>query len=119
MRTPSLASVLLFVAASAFAQNYKWIAGLDFTSRVYQSVNKDGPGPLINVFGYDNVSGMASIMYVADQCFVAWQTWPDAGHGSVTGVIQFAPKSFALLHEDGHLKLDQQPDAAWCTPVYR
>lgn len=117
--TLTAAALALCLTSAVAAQSFRWVAGLDFTADIFQTIEKTGPGPKINKFGYDNTTGTATVLYPFDQCFVTWQTWPDPGHGAVIGVIQHAPTAFALLHEDGHLKLDQQPDSAWCTPIKR
>lgn len=117
-----LIGVLVTVASGAtLAQSYRWVPGLDFTADVYQDADpKTGvAGPRNNKFGYDNAGGMATVLYVNDACFVTWRTWAETGQGAIIGVIQYGPKLFALLHETGFLKLDQQPESAWCTPVNR
>lgn len=113
-------ALLVTTGATLTAQTYRWIPGLDFTTPIYQVLDpKGGPGPLVNRFGYDRDTGTATVLYVLDACYEAWQAWPVPGHGAVIDAVQFAPRAFALVHEDGYLKLEHQPVSAWCTPVAR
>lgn len=118
--------VALALAATATAQQLYWVAGLDFVTPIAAEFKpfplpgiSGTPGALINRFGYDNATGTATVLYVQDACFETWQGWPVPGHGDVIAVVQTDVRMFYLLHADGYLKPEPQPQSAWCLPVVR
>ena len=108
----------LSVAVLPVAAQYRWRPGLDVVIPIYAEMTKGGvPGPLVNVLGYDADTEAISVLFIRDACYVTWTARPDQGHGLIRHVIQVAPRVFALLHDSGYIRLETQPDFAWCWPV--
>lgn len=105
-------------ATVAASSGYRWLPGADVVIPVYQTTDdKAGPGPLNGVLAYDRDAHVASVLDVPNLCVVSWGVSPTPGHGAIAHVFQVGLRLFALLHEDGFIRVEQQPEALWCQPL--
>ena len=118
MRLLLCALLWLLATALPVSAQYRWRPGLDVVSPIYAETTKDGlPGPLVNVLGYDADWQMLSVFFVREACHVTWVARPDQGQGPIRHVVQVEPRVFALIHDSGYIRLEKQPEFAWCWPA--
>lgn len=111
-------AVSLTLAAPAAAQSYQWLGGLDLFVPVHQHYD-DEPKSVLprGLLGYDRDTHMGSLLFIPEQCYTFWTWRPSPGHGAIVALMPVALRTYGLVHESGHIRLETVPVMFYCVPV--